>query len=266
MLRFVRFKGLLFATLIQPALWMALFGIAMSGFIFQFGTPEMIPDGVISVEYLTFMSAGVIAMTALFTSLFGGITILFDRNYGLMREILVSPMPRSHLLIGIGLAGLTKACIQAVIIMIFGFILGVRFWLGETPADIILSIIGIFAFISIFSIGFLFLSVIIAMKMESHEGVQAVITLLSLPLFFTSNALYPVSSFPVIMQYVAGLNPLTHLINGIRFFAIGEEFYALGTVYRFSSVDIAVSFTALLIFAGIMFLIGLQSMKNAHVN
>ncbi len=94
MLRFYRFKTLLISSLVQPALWMAFFGIAMSSNFNRF-TSEIPPlPGVPTVDYLTFMAAGVIAMTTLFTSLFGGMSLLFDKNWGLMREIFASPLPR----------------------------------------------------------------------------------------------------------------------------------------------------------------------------
>ena len=95
MLRFVRFRALLFATLIQPALWLAFFGIAMSNnFDRLTATLPAIP-GVRTVGYLTFIGAGIIAMTTLFTSLLGGTVLLFDKNWGLMRETLASPLPRN---------------------------------------------------------------------------------------------------------------------------------------------------------------------------
>ena len=107
MLRFFRFRALLFSSLVQPALWMAFFGVAFTGTISQLGVPASAPPGALSVPYLTFMAAGIMALTTLFTSLFGGISLLFDKLWGLMREILASPMPRTHVLIGINLSGMT---------------------------------------------------------------------------------------------------------------------------------------------------------------
>ncbi len=85
MLRFVRFRIALVVSLIQPALWMALYGAAMSSNFSRLSSGMTVPEGAIAVSYLTFMGAGVIALTTLFTSLFGGITLLFDKNWGLMR-------------------------------------------------------------------------------------------------------------------------------------------------------------------------------------
>ncbi len=255
MLRFVRFRTLLFTSLLQPALWLAFFGVAMSNnFDRLTATLPAIP-GVRSVGYLTFIGAGVIAMTTLFTSLFGGTVLLFDKNWGLMRETLSSPIPRIHIIIGIGLSSMTKSFIQAAVIMIFGLLLGVQFFEGYTLTQVLFSIFGIMLFIGAFSLGFLFLSAAIAITMESPEGMQAVITLLTMPFFFTSNALYPANSFPPLLRALSTINPLTHLVSGIRYFAIGSDFSSIGIHYTYTMGEVIISFMSLLAFAGIMFLI-----------
>jgi ABC-2 type transport system permease protein len=255
MLRFVRFRALLFSSLVQPALWLAFFGIAMSNnFERLTATMPVVPD-VRTVGYLTFIGAGVIAMTTLFTSLFGGTVLLFDKNWGLMRETLSSPLPRIHVIIGIGLSGMTKSFIQAAVIMGFGLLLGVEFFEGYTLVQILYSLVGIMVFVGTFSLGFLFLSAAIAITMESPEGMQAVITLLTMPFFFTSNALYPVDSFPPVLRALSTINPLTHLVSGIRYFAIGSDFSAIGIRYTYTHEGILLSYLALLAFAGIMFFI-----------
>ncbi|NLN43732.1 MAG: ABC transporter permease [Methanosarcina sp.] len=255
MLRFVRFKTLLFTSLVQPALWLAFFGIAMSNNFERLTATLPATPGVRTIGYLTFIGAGVIAMTTLFTSLFGGTVLLFDKNWGLMREALSSPLPRIHIIIGIGLSAMTKSLIQATVIMGFGLLLGVQFFEGYTPAQLIFSLFGIMLFIGAFSLGFLFLSAAIAITMESPEGMQAVITLLTMPFFFTSNALYPANSFPPLLRALSTVNPLTHLVSGIRYFAIGSDFSSIGLRYTYTQGEVLVSFLALLTFAAIMFLI-----------
>lgn len=255
MLRFVRFRTLLFTSLVQPALWLAFFGVAMSNnFDRLTATMPAIP-GVRAVGYLTFIGAGVIAMTTLFTSLFGGTVLLFDKNWGLMRETLSSPLPRIHIIVGIGLSSMTKSFIQATVIMVFGLLLGVKFFEGYTATETLVSLFGILLFIGTFSLGFLFLSAAIAITMESPEGMQAVITLLTMPFFFTSNALYPSTSFPPFLRALSTINPLTHLVSGIRYFAIGSDFSSIGIRYTYTQGEVITSFFALLSFAVIMFLI-----------
>src|SRR5512136_33816 len=228
MVRFVRFRIALVASLVQPALWMALYGAAMSSNFSRLSSGIPVPHDAVSVSYLTFMGAGVIALTTLFTSLFGGITLLFDKNWGLMRELLASPMPRNHIIIGIGLSGVTKSFIQAMVIMGFGLVIGVRFFPGYSWLQTAGAILGVLLFVGVFSIGFLFLSSAISMSMDTPEGLHAVITLLTLPLFFASNALYPIEAFPPVVRGLSLFNPLTHLVNGVRYFAIGSDFYAIG--------------------------------------
>lgn len=265
MIRFVRFKSLLVSSLVQPALWMAFFGIAMAANFDRLtaGIPPI--PGVPNVSYLTFMAAGVIAMTTLFTSLFGGIVLLFDKNWGLMREIMASPLPREHIIFGISLSGMTKSFIQAIIIMIFGIILGAQFFEGFTPMQTITGVLGILLFVGIFSLGFLFLSAAISITLESPEGLQGIITLLTMPIFFASNALYPTTAFPPVLQAVALINPLTHLVNGIRYFAIGDNFTSIGIHYTATPGQIFLNFLVLVVFAVLMFLLAWWRFKKAVV-
>jgi ABC-2 type transport system permease protein len=265
MLRFVRFRALLFSSLVQPALWMAFFGIAMSSNFERLILGGQMPPGAAGIEYLTFMAAGVIAMTTLFTSLFGGISLIFDKNWGLMREMLASPMPRSHIIFGLGLSGVTKSCIQVTIIIVFGMILGVNFFTDASILGVITSILGIFAFVAVFALGFLFLSSSISMRLESPEGVQALSTLLTMPLFFSSNALYPVESFPWALKLLSNVNPLTYLVTGVRSFAIGDSFVALGTMYSYTAYDILFAFGVLVVFAAVMFMMAWWTFKKAIV-
>ena len=265
MLRFVRFRAVLISSLVQPALWMALYGAAMSSNFSRLSSSIPVPQDAISISYLTFMGAGVIALTTLFTSLFGGITLLFDKNWGLMREFLASPMPRNNIIIGIGLSGVTKSFIQVMVIMGFGLVIGVRFFPNYTLVQTTGAILGILLFVGIFSIGFLFLSSAISMPMETPEGLQAVITLLTLPLFFASNALYPVDAFPYPVKILSMFNPLTHLVNGVRYFAIGNDFYTIGTHYVYSTGDVLLSFSALMVFAVVMYAVAWWVVKKAVI-
>jgi len=265
MLRFYRFKTLLISSLVQPALWMAFFGIAMSA-NFNRLTTEVPPiPGVPSVDYLTYMAAGVIAMTTLFTSLFGGITILFDKNWGLMREIFASPLPRNHIIFGIALSGMTKSFIQAIIIMVFGILIGAQFFFGYSAIKTLLAILGILLFVAVFSLGFLFLSAAISISLESPEGLQGIITLLTMPIFFASNALYPVNAFPPVLQAISLVNPLTYLVTGIRYFAIGDNFQAIGIQYNYTPLQIGFSFLFLVGFAIVMFVLAWWRFRKAVV-
>jgi ABC-2 type transport system permease protein len=265
MKKFFRSRAMLFTSLIQPALWLALFGLSMSSNfdLIAPGVPNQ--SGVASVSYLTFMAAGVISMTVLFTCLYSGISLQFDKQFGLMKEIVASPLPRSHILLGLSLSGVAKSLIQSVIIILFGFILGVRFFEGFTIAQTLLSVLGIVLFIVLFALGLLFLASTIAMKLESHEGLQGIITLLSLPLFFASNALYPIDSLPLAIKLISYGNPLSYFITGMRYFSLGPNFYSVGAYYAYGTCDVLTALAFLLVFDIVMFLLALRAIKKAKV-
>jgi ABC-2 type transport system permease protein len=265
MKKFFRSRAMLFTALVQPALWLALFGLSMSSNfdLITAGAPNQL--GVVSVSYLTFMAAGVISMTVLFTCLYGGISLQFDKQFGLMKEIVASPLPRSHILLGLSLSGVAKSLIQSAIIVLFGFVLGVRFFEGFTIAQTLLSVLGIVLFIVLFALGLLFLASTVAMHLETHESLQGVITLLSLPLFFASNALYPINSLPLAIKLVSYGNPLSYFITGMRYFSLGSNFYSVGTYYTYGTSDVLTALVFLLVFDIVMFLLALRAIKKAKI-
>lgn len=265
MLKFFRIKAMLFTSLVQPALWLALYGISMSSNFKVIIPPGPSIPGIPTIDYLTFMAAGVIALTILFTCLYSGITLQFDKEFGLMKEMLASPLPRSHILIGLSLSGLTKSIIQTLIIIGFGYILGVRFFQDFAFYNIFISVLGMFLFILLFAMGLLFLSSTVALKLKTHEGLQGVITLLSLPLFFASNALYPLTSLPLAIRIMSYINPVSYFILGLRYFTLGSDFYSFGDYYSYSSQEIVFALLFLLGFASITYLFALRTIKRVKI-
>ncbi len=249
MLKFFRFKSVLFSSLIQPVMWLAFFGLAMSDSFDQL--TSLIPEisGVPKVDYLSYMGAGIIAMDVLFSSLFGGTTLMFDKKFSLLRETLASPVPRSHIILGIGLSGVTKAYIQTFIIIGFGKLIGMDFFNGYTLTETFIAMMGIMLLVAIFTLGFLFLSGSIAITIENPEGMQSILTLLSMPLFFVSNALYPIDAFPAVLKFLSMFNPLTLLADGIRYFALGSSFSVMGNHYVYTTADVGMCFLGLIFFA-----------------
>jgi ABC-2 type transport system permease protein len=252
MVKFFRFKSVLFSSLIQPVMWLGFFGLAMSDSFDKL--TSLVPDvsGVPVVDYLSYMGAGIIAMDVLFSSLFGGTTLMFDKKFSLLKETLASPVPRSHIILGIGLSGVTKAFIQTLIIIGFGKLIGMNFFKGYTFTETLIAVAGIMLLVAIFTLGFLFLSGTIAITIENPEGMQSILTLLSMPLFFISNALYPIDSFPAFLRFLSMFNPLTLLADGIRYFALGSNFSVMGNHYIYTTADIGISFLGLLFFALVM--------------
>lgn len=265
MLKFFRLKAMLFASLIQPVLWLAFFGLGMSESFTSNMPPMSSPPGVLEVDYLTFMSAGIIAMTVLFTCLYSGIFLQLDKQFGLLKQIIISPIRRSHILFGLTLSGTTKSLLQVFIIILFGVVIGVSMFSGYSVSEGFIAVLGIVMFTVLFATGLMFLSTAISLRIESHEGVQAVITMLTLPLFFASNALYPIESLPAFLQFLSLINPLTYYINGIRFFGIGEEFFAFGNLYEFTTQGILLSLAALLVFNLLAYIMAVMAFKKAKV-
>ncbi len=259
MTKFIRNRALLFSALIQPVLWLVLYGVSMTSNINIFYANSTAPAGAVSVSYMTFMTAGVVGMTILFTCLYAGQNVQFDKQYGLMKEIVVSPIPRSQILLGVTLGGITRALIQATIVILFGYVLGIQFFYGLPPVETLTAIGGFLMFAVLFSTGLMFLSSAIAMRVRDHNVSQAIITLLTLPLFFASNALYPLNSLPTVLKAVAYLNPLTHFINGMRYFGINSDFYSFGIHYVTSPSDLLISLGGLAAFCIVLFLLAIRA-------
>ncbi len=263
--RYVRFKDQLFTSLLHPILWLALFGIGMAGNFERILGSGTAPAGMIAYDYLTFMCPGMIAATILFANLYGGFSVLFDKNWGILREIMASPMPRRDLIIGISLSTITKSLIQTIIIIVFGIILGVAFFTGKNPLEIIISLLGMILFVAVFSAAILCISLYVAFKTTSPEGYQGITTVLSMPVFFASNALYPSAGLPPILQEITLINPLTHLSNGLRYFSMGDHFSALGLEFIFSGTEILISFVYLLICALIAFIFAHRAVEQSVI-
>jgi ABC-2 type transport system permease protein len=262
MIKFFRSKSLLFATLIQPVLWLVLYGVSMTSNINLFFAGGQNPAGVASVSYMTFMAAGVVGMTILFSCLYAGQNVQFDKQYGLMKEIVVSPMPRSHILLGVTLGGISKALIQTAIVVLFGYVLGIQLFCYPTWTETLIAVAGFLLFAVLFALALMFLSTAIAMKVRDHNVSQAIITLLTLPLFFASNALYPTDTLPAALKTASYLNPLTHFINGVRYFGISPDFYAFGVHYATSPFELLTSLGFLAGFCAVMFVLSIRSFET----
>jgi ABC-2 type transport system permease protein len=262
MIKFFRSKAALFLSLIQPVLWLVFYGLSMSSNMSLFFTGASSSSAVVNVNYMTFITSGVVGMTVLFTCLYSAQNLQFDKQYGLMKQIVVSPLPRSQILIGSTLSGITKCLIQTAIILLFGFVLGARFFAGFSVSFILVSICGFLLFSLLFSSGLMFLANSIGLKVTNHDVSQAIMVLLTLPLFFASNALYPLESLPPVMKIICYANPLTYFINGVRYFTIGPDFYAFGLHYSLSLNDLLLSACGLAVFVFVMFLVAVKSFKG----
>jgi ABC-2 type transport system permease protein len=186
---------------VQPVLWLLVFGQV-------FGRTRAIPTGDLS--YLEFMAPGVLAQGVLFSAIFYGIAVIWERDLGIVHKLLVSPAARASLVLGKALSAGIRGVPQAVIIYLLAALLGVR--LGHTVLDVA-SVAG---FVILGSATFSTFSLVVACLVKSRERFMGFGQLLTMPLFFASNAIYPLELMPRWLQVVARGNPLTYLVDGLR--------------------------------------------------
>ena len=189
--------------LIQPILWVVLFGVGMRS-LMAAATPGS-GDG-----YMTFIVPGIVALTAVGGAIGGGSTWLTERLMGIVKEYLVAPIPRLSILMGNALSTTTKVLIQSIIILIVGVLLGAQ--LSANP----LGWLGGILLVAGYGIGFAGVALAVASKTDSSEGYHMMIFMLQLPLLFWSNSLYPIATLPTWMRIGALVNPTTYVVTGLR--------------------------------------------------
>jgi ABC-2 type transport system permease protein len=186
---------------VQPLLWLLVFGET-------FTQIRAIPTG--NVSYLSFLAPGILAQSVLFISIFAGIAIIWERDLGVIHKFLASPTPRVSLVVGKGLASGIRALPQAVVIYIVALLLGAH--LQTNP----LCILGVLVMAVLGAACFSTFSLIIACLLKTRDRVMGIGQVLTMPLFFASNAIYPISIMPNWLQVIAKVNPLTYMVGALR--------------------------------------------------
>ena len=186
---------------IQPALWFVVLGGV-------FTRTHAIPTG--GLPYLDFMAPGILAQSVLFIAIFYGIAVIWERDLGLVHKLLVSPTPRAALVLGKAVSAGIRGLSQAVIIYVLAWLMGVR--INWHPA----ALLGVVLVLLLGAACFSTLSLIIAALVKTRERFMGIGQLLTMPLFFASNALYPISLMPTWLQAISGGNPLTYLVDALR--------------------------------------------------
>ncbi len=208
----------LFSRAVQPVLWLAVFGEV-------FSRVRGIPTGAIS--YLDFMAPGILAQSILFSAIFYGIAIIWERDLGIVHKLLVTPAPRSALVLGKAFAAGLRGLAQAVVVYLVALALkvGIR-W---DPLAMLLVAAAVFLGSCIFST----FSLVIACVVKTRERFMGIGQVLTMPLFFASNAIYPVDLMPGWLRTIALVNPLTYLVDALRDTMItgGHGVYALSTSF-----------------------------------
>jgi len=182
-----------------------------------------IPTG--QTRYLDFLAPGILSQSVLFIAIFYGIAIIWERDLGVINKFLVSPTPRLALVLGKALSAGARALPQAIIIYLLSVILGVQ--VNWNP----LALLGVIVIVMLGAACFSTFSMIIACLLKTRDRVMGIGQILTMPLFFASNAIYPVSIMPGWLQVIAHINPLTYVVDGVRalMLAGGTSLTGLGT-------------------------------------
>ncbi|MEW6379629.1 MAG: ABC transporter permease [bacterium] len=186
---------------VQPTLWLLLFGQV-------FSRARAIPTG--GLRYLDFMTPGILAQSVLFIAIFYGVAIIWERDLGLVHKLLASPTPRPALVLGKALSAGIRSLLQMFVIYTLALLLGVK--INWNP----LALLGVLAIVLLGAALFSTFSVIIACLVKTRERFMGVGQVLTMPLFFASNAIYPISMMPRWLQVIARANPLTYEVDALR--------------------------------------------------
>jgi ABC-2 type transport system permease protein len=237
MTKFFRNREELGGLLIQPILWVALFGAGMSALVGTVG----------GSDYLSFMLPGILALTALGGAVGGGMALLDERLHGSLKEYLAAPIPRLSILLGNAASSTTKALFQAAIVLVFGAIMGAR--VTANP----LGWLALLVLLTLFTLGFAGIALAVAARSSSIMGYHGMIFLFNLPLLFASNALYPLASMPGWIKAIALINPTTYLIDSLRALAFAGA----------ATIALPLSFTVIALFAALGLALALWSFRRA---
>ena len=228
---FWRSKPRVFGSIAQPLLFLIAMG-------FGFGPVFERAGGV---DYIQFLTPGIIAMTLLFGSMFSGMSLIWDRQFGFLKESLVAPVPRVELLAGRTLGGATIAVVQGLMVLVVSFGIGFSMenWLHLLPTVALMFMVSLF---------FTLLGTTIATKVKDMEAFPLIMNFLIMPTFFLSGALFPLDGLPPVIMLITQLNPLTYGVDALRIVLGGEAVFGL-----MADIGIFVLLTAGMLFAGSRF-------------
>jgi ABC-2 type transport system permease protein len=208
----------LLSRALQPVLWLAVFGQV-------FSQVRGIPTG--DLRYLDYMAPGILAQSILFSAIFYGIAIIWERDLGIVHKLLVTPAPRGTLVLGKAVAAGLRGLVQAAVVYLVAIALQVN--LRWEPLPMLTVAAGVFIGSCLFST----FSLVIACLVKTHERFMGIGQVLTMPLFFASNAIYPLDLMPAWLKAIAVFNPLTYLVDALRGAMIvgGKSVYASSTSF-----------------------------------
>jgi len=206
LLRFVQDRPRMLSSFSMPIIFLIIFGAGFGRLIGQ-----MMPG----VDYIQFMYPGILAMTVLMTSVMSGVSIVWDREFGFLKEVLVSPLSRSGVLAGKAVGAATIAIIQGAIMLVLAPIVNVPINLG--------TVLALLPLLLILSLALSGLGLLIGARMRSQQGFQIVMQLVIFPMMFLSGIFFPVSGVATWLEVLSKLNPVTYGIDAIRQVFLGTE-------------------------------------------
>jgi ABC-2 type transport system permease protein len=206
--RFLRDRSRLIGSLVTPVLWLVIFGTGLGSSIGAFA------GGHSGYSYQEFLLPGIIGQSLLFTAMFMGISVIWDRQFGFMKEILVAPISRVSIYAGKMLGVGTGCMIQGVIVLALGFLIGVPLGLVTIGVSLVLMVL--------ITVGLVCIGLIIASLMKSLESFGTIATFVNMPMFFFSGALFMVKSLPWWLQWAFYVNPLTYGVDALRTVILGS--------------------------------------------
>ncbi len=208
-IRYFRDRTRLVASLAQPVLYLVIFGTGLgSSLRGGFG-----PAGA-SLAYTQFVYPGVIALSVLFTAIFAGMSIVWDREFGFLKEVLVAPINRSAVAIGKTLGDATQASVQGLLMLVLAPIAGVRL----TP----LTVLEMVPVVFVFAFGLSAMGVAMASGLRSMQGFQVVSNFVTMPIFFLSGALFPLTNLPGWLTFLTRLDPAAYGVDPLRRVILAE--------------------------------------------
>lgn len=235
--KFFRDKPRIFGSIAQPAIFLFVLGSGLASSFAIFGG-----GATGGKEFLSFMFPGIISMTVLFTSFFNAMSIVWDREFGFLKEVLIAPISRASIVLGKNLGGATMAMIQGIIILVFAPILRLQLsWLSVLKLIPVMFLVAM----SISSLG-----IALAARLKSMQGFQVITNFLLMPMFFLSGALFPLTNAPKWMEVIARINPVSYGVDAIRSTILDIPMLQLHPLYL--DLLIIVGITVVMTFVGII--------------
>jgi ABC-2 type transport system permease protein len=229
MVKFLRDRRSFITSLTRPFLWLLAFGFGLRGSV-------SLPGMTAGRDFISFLVPGIAVMTVLFSSMFAAISIVWEREFGFLKELLVAPVPRGAIVAAKLLAGSATALVEVTVMLALSPLIGARFHVVGALASLPL--------LAAFGMAVNGLGVALAARMKSFEGFGSVVNFVIQPIFFLSGALYPLEGLPRALRAIVLLNPMSYAVDGVRGLCIGHHAFPI-------ALDVAVVLASVVVFGAL---------------